>query len=129
MVSGRSSKQPLICWLSAKVAVNGAPVEWEVLVGRTTAVITIREAGTRHSYQLIFADDTDFIGNMGFVVDCDAWVAPNLPVLPETRNYPPRMKALHDVSDAGQWPLINKGSSMQFTLQDHSIVAMNRSGY
>jgi hypothetical protein len=115
--------------IHAKIAVNGAPVPGEVLVGRTTAVVTIREAGKRHSYQLFFAGDTDFTGNMGFVVDCGAWVAPHFPVLTETRNYPPCRKGLHDASDAGWWPLINKGSSMQFTLQDHSIVAISRSGY
>jgi len=112
-----------------KIAVNGVPVRGEMLLGHATAVVTTRQAGKHHSYQLFFAGDTDFRGNMGFVVDCGAWVAPHLPILPETRNYPPCRKALHDVSDAERWPLINKGASMQFTLQDNSIIAISRSGY
>ena len=115
--------------IHAKIELNGALVPGEILVGRTTAVVTVRETGKRHSYQLFFAGDTDLAGNMGFVVDCGAWVAPHLPVLPETRNYSPCRMALHEASHAELWPLINKGSSMQFTLQDNSTVAISRSRY
>jgi hypothetical protein len=112
-----------------RIAVNGVLVQGEILLGRTTAVVTTRQTGKLHSYQLFFTGDTDFTGNMGFVADCGAWVAPHFSVLPETRNYPPCWRVLHDLLDAGRWPLIDKGSYMQFTLQDRSIVAISHSWY
>jgi hypothetical protein len=113
---------------NAKIDVNGAPVPGEMLVGRATAVITTREAGKHHSYQLFFEGDTDSTGDMGFVVDCGAWVAPHLFVLPETRSYPP-CRIPNDLAGARPWPLIGKGESMQFNLQDHSVVAIRRGRY
>jgi hypothetical protein len=94
--------------------------------GGTTAVVTTRQAGKNHSYQLFFEGDTDATGDMGFVADCRPWVAPHLPFLPETRNYPPCKKLFGDVSGAGRWPLIDKGKSMQFVLKDQSIIKISR---
>lgn len=110
-----------------KIEVNGALVPGEMLVGRATAIITTRE-GRHHSYQLFFEGDTDSTGDMGFVVDCGTWVAPLLPILPETRGYPPCGKA-NALPDAWRWRLIDKGQSMQFNLEDHSVVAIRRSRY
>jgi hypothetical protein len=110
----------------ATIELNGAPVQGEMLDGRTTAVVTIREAGMRHSYQLFFEGDTDFTGDMGFVVDCGPWVAPHLPLLPETRNYPPCQKLLQKASQVARWPLIDKGKSMLFVLQDQSTIRVSR---
>lgn len=112
----------------AKIEVSGAAVPGEMLVGSATAIITTREAGRHHSYQLFFAGDTDSTGDMGFVVDCGTWVAPLLPVLPETRGYPPCGKA-NALPDAWRWRLIDKGESIQFNLPDHSVVVIRRSRY
>lgn len=110
----------------AKITVNGAPVSGEVFLAHTTGIVSVGESSNRHSFRLYFAGDTDSTGNMGFVVDCGAWVAPRLPVLLETHEYPPCGKAQHDAM-TGNWPLIDKGLVMQFVLQDHSIVAISRS--
>ena len=112
--------------IHAKIEVNGATVPGEILEGRTTALVTTRESGKSHSYRLFFEGDTDFTGDMGFVVDCGPWVAPHLPFLPETRNYPPCKGFLEGASRTGRWPLIDKGKSMQFVLRDQSTVRINR---
>jgi hypothetical protein len=56
-----------------KISVNGAAVPGELLVGQTTAVVTVRDTDKAHSYQLFFEGDTDFTGDMGSLVDCGAW--------------------------------------------------------
>lgn len=108
------------------IEVNGAPVQGEILEGRGTALVTIREAGKGHSYQLFFEGDTDFTGDMGFVVDCGPWVAPHLPFLPETLNYPPCKSFLRGAPATERWPLIDKGQSMEFVLQNQSTVRINK---
>jgi len=109
---------------SAKIEVNGTLVPGEVLEGQTTAVVTTRDAGKNHSYQLFFEGDTDSTGDMGFVLDCNQWVAPHLPLLLETRNYPPCRNLLGDASQGRRWPLIDKGKFMQFVLTHQSIVTI-----
>jgi hypothetical protein len=108
----------------AKIEVNGTLVPGEVLEGRTTAVVTTRDAGKSHSYQLFFEGDTDSTGDMGFVLDCNQWVAPHLPLLLETREYPPCKNLPEDASQRRRWPLIDKGKSMQFVLRDRSVVTI-----
>jgi hypothetical protein len=120
--SGRTSF--LVLNSRATIGVNGAPVQGELLEGHTTAIVTIREAGKRHSYALFFEGDTDFTGDMGFVVDCGQWVVPRLPLLPVTLNYPPCKRVIGGASDPGRWPLIDKGKSMQFVLKDQSIITI-----
>jgi hypothetical protein len=110
----------------AIIEVNGAPVKGEVLEGRATAIVTTRSPGRNHSYRLFFEGDTDVTGDMGSVVDCDQWVAPRLPFLPETRNYPPCKNPFNDSSRARRWPLINKGKFMQFDLKDQSAIRIRR---
>ena len=83
----------------ATIGVNGALVQGELLEGHTAAITTIRDAGKKHSYALFFEGDTDFTGDMGFVVDCGEWVAPHLPLLPVTQNYPPCRRIIGDPSD------------------------------
>ena len=110
----------------AKIEVNGAPINGELLEGRATAIVTTRGSGKSHSYRLFFEGDTDFTGDMGSVVDCNQWVAPYLPVLPETQNYPPCKNPFEDASGVRRWPLIDKGKFMQFVLKDQSTIRIRR---
>lgn len=110
----------------ARIELNGVRVQGEVLERRSTALVTIREAGKRHSYQLFFEGDTDFKGDMGFVVDCGRWVAPHLPVLPETRNYPPCPGFIDGRPPTKRWPLMDEGKSMRFISQDQSTVKIEQ---
>jgi hypothetical protein len=109
----------------ATITVDGAPVPGRVLHRRSTAIVTTREAGKEHSYQVLFAGDTDFTGNMGNVIDCHEWVAPRFPVLLETRNYPPCVARPEDGPDSSGWPLMNKENGMQFvTKKGQTIMLM-----
>jgi hypothetical protein len=108
------------------IQVNGTPVPGEILNNKFTAIVTRRDEGKQHSYQLFFEGDTDFTGDMGLIVDCGQWVAPQLPLLLETSNYPPCKRLLGDVSDTGRWPLVDKGKSMQFSLKDHTVITISR---
>ena len=108
------------------IRVNGTPVPGEILSNKFTAIVTRRDEGKQHSYQVFFEGDTDFTGDMGFIVDCGQWVAPHLPLLPEISNYPPCKRLFVDVSDTGRWPLIDKGKSMQFVLKDQTTITINR---
>lgn len=112
--------------IHARIELNGAPVQGEILVGQGSALVTTREPGKAHSYQLFFEGDTDFTEDMGFVVDCSPWVAPHLPVLPQTRNYPPCTSFRDSVSRTKRWPLMDEGKSMRFALRDQSIVRIRR---
>jgi hypothetical protein len=58
-----------------RIEVNGVPVEEEIFRGKDcTAIVTRRDAGKMHSYQLLFAGNIDSTGNIGFVVDCqEGW--------------------------------------------------------
>ena len=106
------------------IEVNGTPVKGEVLGNRFTAVVTRRDAGKKHSYQLFFEGDTDFTGDMGQVVDCHEWVAPHLPFLFETRDYPPCKRRQEDGPTYKRWLLISRGKSMQFVTKDHSTLSV-----
>lgn len=108
------------------IEVNGTPVAGEILSNRVTAIVTRRDKGRQRSYRLFFEGDTDRTGDMGFVVDCGSWVAPHLPLLPQTRHYPPCERSFGGVSDPGRWPLIDKGKSMQFVLKDQTIITISR---
>ena len=46
-----------------KVEINGVPVDGEILSNRTTAIVTRRDAGNKHSYQLFFEGDMDSTGD------------------------------------------------------------------
>jgi len=107
-----------------KVEVNGMPVEGEIFRNRVTAIVTRRDAGKKHSYQLLFEGDTDFTGDMGSVVDCHEWVAPHLPFLLETRRYPPCKRLPEDELALRRWPLIRRGNSMQFVTKDRSTISV-----
>lgn len=110
----------------ATIELNGAPVQGELLEGRRTAVVTTRDPGKIHSYQLFFEGDTDSTGDTGFVLDCNQWVAPHLPLLPETQGYPPCKNLLGNGFQTRRWRLIEKGNSMQFVLKDHSTITIRR---
>lgn len=107
-----------------EIEVNGVPAQGEVLRNRVTAIVTIRKAGEKHSYELFFEGDTDLTGDMGSVVDCHEWVAPRSPLLLETRNYPPCKRLRKDETALHRWPLIRRGNSMQFVTNDHSTISL-----
>jgi hypothetical protein len=107
-----------------KVEINGVPVGGEILRNRTTAVVTRRDAGKRHSYQLFFEGDIDSTGDTGTVVDCHEWVAPDFPLLLETRSYPPCKRLPDDGPVSRRWPLIVRGRSMQFVTKDNSTISV-----
>jgi hypothetical protein len=120
--SGRASY--FILSRGATFTVNGAPVPGQVLRGRATAIVTTREAGKEHSYQVWFAGDTDFTGNMGNVIDCHEWVAPRLPILLETRNYPPCMARTEDGPESSGWPLMDRENGMQFVTKNGQTITL-----
>ena len=103
-----------------RIEVNGVPVKGEILGNRFSAIVTIREAGKKHSYQLFYAGDVDKTGDMGEVVDCRQWVAPHFPLLLlQTRNYPPCKRLPEDEYQS----LMLRGRSMRFVTKDHSIIS------
>jgi hypothetical protein len=59
----------------------------------------------------------------------EEWLADILHSLPKLAIIHPCRRVLRDLSDARRWPLIDKGSYMQFALQDRSIVVISHSGY
>jgi hypothetical protein len=103
------------------IEVNGMATPGEILTNRNTAIVTRRDVGKKHSYQLLFEGDTDSDGDMGSVVDCHQWVAPRLPFLLETRSYPP-CNALQ--IPPHRWSLFNRDHSMQFVAPDHSTISV-----
>jgi hypothetical protein len=107
-----------------KVQVNGVPVDGEILSNRTTAIVTRRDAGKRHSYQLFFEGDIDSTGDTGTVVDCHEWVAPHFPLLLETRTYPPCRRLPDDGPALRRWPLVVRGNSMQFVTKDNFTISV-----
>jgi len=108
------------------VEANGMRVDGEVLEGRTTAIVTRRDPGKMHSYQLIFEGDVDSTGDMGFVVDCHDWLAPHVPFLLETRGYPPCRMLSKDGSRPQCRSLIQAGEFMQFVGEDQSTIRIRR---
>jgi hypothetical protein len=106
----------------ASIYVDSKLVQGELLENRRTAVVTTRDQDIAHSYQLVVERDTDSNGDMGFVTDCNQWVAPHLPFLLETRNYPPCKNS----PGTHRWPLIQKGSSMQFVLKNQTTINIGR---
>jgi hypothetical protein len=120
--SGRASY--FILGRGATITVNGAPVPGHVLFGRATAIVTTREAGKEHSYEVRFAGDTDNTGNMGNVIDCHEWVAPRFPVLFETRNYPPCVARPEDGPESSGWPLMNRQNGMQFVTKNGQTITL-----
>jgi hypothetical protein len=107
-----------------KVEANGVLVEGEILSNRTNAIVTRRDAGKSHSYQLFFEGDIDSNGDTGTVVDCHGWVAPHFPLLLETRTYPPCKRLPEDGPVLRRWPLVVRGNSMQFVLKDNSTISV-----
>lgn len=120
-VSGRVAY--LILDRRLTIEVNGTPVKGEVLRNRFTAIVTRRDAGKKHSYQLSFEGDTDFTGDMGQVVDCREWVAPKWPLLIETRDYPPCKHPVYGPTYR-RWPLMSRENSMQFVTKDQSTISV-----
>jgi hypothetical protein len=98
------------------IQVNGVPVRGEVLRHRGVAIVTRRDAGKEHSYQIFSAGDVDMTGDIGSVGDCKQWVAPHLPFLivipPCTRSGP------------GHRLTANPGGP-QFATADKSIIQIN----
>jgi hypothetical protein len=106
------------------IEINGVTVEGEIYSNRVTAILTRRDTGKEHSYQLLFEGDIDSTGDMGSVIDCREWVAPHLPFILKTRGYPPCKRTQADDLPHGRWPLIHRGNSMQFVTKDGSTVSV-----
>jgi hypothetical protein len=106
------------------IEVNGTPVPGEILLNKFSAIVTRRDAGKSHSYQLFFEGDVDFTGDMGSVVDCHEWVAPHLPFLLVTQSYPPCRRLPEDGPAGQRWPLIARGRSIQFVTKDHTTISV-----
>lgn len=104
--------------------VNGTPVRGEMLSGRAIAIVTRRDAGKEHSFQLFFAGDVDMKGDMGSVADCNQWVAPNLPLLIVTRHYPPCDNRRDARVIRLMGPLMDRGV-LHFTARDKSIIQID----
>jgi hypothetical protein len=107
-----------------KIEINRMPVDGEILRNRVTAIVTRRDAGKKHSYQLFFEGDIDSTGDTGSVVDCHEWVAPHFPFLPETRSYPPCKRLPDDGPVLRRWPLVVRGNSMQFVTKDNTTISV-----
>jgi hypothetical protein len=106
----------------ATVEVNGKLVHGEILEGRLSAIVTRRDDGKEHSYRLFFEGDTDSNQDTGWVIDCHAWVAPQLPVLLEADNYPPCNILSDDVYKDHRWPLFRRGYFIEFVADDLSTI-------
>ena len=106
-----------------KIYVNGAPVEGEFLSNGFTTIVTRRDPGNVHSFQLFFAGDIDFTGNIGLVGDCHEWVAPHLPILIQTRSYPPCDVEMRNEHAPG---LVQLANSMQFVTKSGSTISIVR---
>jgi len=107
-----------------RIEVDGVPVEGEILGNRFSAIVTRRDAGKKHSYQLFYEGDVDFTGDMGSVADCHRWVAPHFPFLLQTRSYPPCKRLPEDELGLRRWPLMVRGHSMKFVTKDHSTISV-----
>lgn len=107
-----------------RIEVDGVPVEGEILGNRFSAIVTRRDAGNKHSYQLFYEGDVDFTGDIGSVADCHQWVAPHFPFLLQTRTYPPCERIPEDELGLRRWPLVFRGHSMQFVTKDHSTISV-----
>ena len=107
-----------------KVEINGVPVDGEILTNRTTAIVTRRDTGKKHSYLLFFEGDVDSTGDTGSVVDCHEWVAPHFPFLVETRTYPPCKALPSDGPVLRRWPLVVRGNSLQFVTKDNAMLSV-----
>ena len=97
------------------IEVNGMPARGDVLGGRFTAIVTTRDAGKEHSYQIFPAGDIDMTGDMGAVRDCGRWVAPRLPLL----------MVIHPCNGLGPGRLMGNGSGPHFLTEDKSTVQIN----
>jgi hypothetical protein len=111
---------------SAMIEVNGAPVPGEMLEGRLTAIVTMRDRSKSHSYRLFFEGDTDSTGDTGWVIDCHAWVAPRLPFLLEVGDYPPCNILSEDVYQDRRWPLFHRGRFIEFVTSDRSTIRIGQ---
>jgi hypothetical protein len=105
----------------AMIEVNGVTAQGEILAGRGTAILILREKGETHSYLLLAAGDVDSSGHIGEVVDCGNWVAPHLPILLETRNHRP---CLPKPNNARREPLLLRGAFLQFVGKDKSTISV-----
>jgi len=109
-----------------KVAVNGVPVDGEMLAGRTFAVVTRRDPGKEHSYLMFFEGDVDATADTGRVIDCRTWIAPRLPILIETRSYPKCQDRLYDTTHNPRMALTAKGGVTQFRTMQGDVISMRQ---
>jgi hypothetical protein len=108
------------------VAVNGRVVAGEVLAGRAFAVVTRRDKGKEHSYLLLYEGDVDSTGDMGRVIDCRRWIAPELPILVETSAYPKCKLRFQDSTNTSRMPLMLKDGVPQFLTADGDVISIKK---
>lgn len=114
-----SGKFDLLCQTRhKKVIINGSVIPADVLVGRSSALLTVRDSGREHSYLLLYAGDVDPKGDIGHVLDCRGWVASRTPILIETRGYP-------NCTSASFVSIIARGISEEFVVANGDIVAVS----
>ena len=101
------------------IEVNDVVVPGEVLSRSFNVVATKRDEGKEHSYLLFFAGDIDSEGNEGFAYDCGSWVAPRVPILVETQQYPPCGDFASKHSKPFRYPF---KSSRRFKTADNDMI-------
>jgi hypothetical protein len=97
------------------VKVNGEPVRGDVLARRGIAIVTRRDSGNEHSYQLFAEGDADITGDIGSVRDCNQWIAPHWPFL----------VLIHPCTGSGPGRLMGNGGGLRFTTADKSVIQIN----
>jgi hypothetical protein len=107
------------------IEVNGAAVYGDVLVGRASAVVTRRDNGNAHSYLLLYAGDVDRTSDIGQVIDCGEWIAPRLPILIRTSNYP-RCNVRSATAGVSRTSLTLRGRVQQFTTGEQNVISIER---
>lgn len=97
------------------VKVNGVLVRGDVLARRGTAIVTRRDAGNEHSYQLSATGDIDMTGDIGSVRDCNQWIAPRWPFL----------VLIHPCTGSGPGRLMIEPGGVRFTAADKSVIQID----
>jgi len=106
------------------VEVNGVAVDGDVYGHRFVSVVTRRDPGKQHSYLLSSAGDIDPAGNLGSVTDCHDWVAPRLPLLIQTRSYPPCLVRPDEAKRRWIWTLTPYPHGVKFVTPEHETIVI-----
>jgi hypothetical protein len=108
------------------IEVNGLPVQGEMLDGLVSGIVTRRDVGKEHSYRLLYEGDIDQVGDIGSVIDCHDWIAPRLPFLIATSDYPSCNLLTENRANSPRWPLFLKGGAEQFVTANGEVITIRR---